>query len=1432
MNCNMCHGKTAGNVTSTSHTALKDYTGALRHANGTKNVIFTNIAYGSYTSYKAAGSGSAGTSKTCENVACHGGKTRNPWTEQGQVNTTNTCTHCHGQTQAANISPSNTNLKMYAPGWNNGGIIGTSSDQNTANTDPRVGAHFGHLSSTIAGKVKCNECHRVPSNPFDPQHTDSPRFSSQTLTFAQASTANKRSVVTAFIAGTASTPVTCTTTYCHRGNWGSGTAMSPAWNNTTYLSSPPTVTECRSCHGLPPRKTFGHASTAVVTNVATLMSLCSGCHKDTLKSTGGTDFVNVFLDKSKHMNGNGDAAGGSSHVYGYGGNKHSAAAGSPPFSSCGCHTVSPGGSYPVLRGTAPICTACHTNSANFTATPGCGDCHGTNYNTTGRPDGNTFPNNSGSHTAHVAVMAYACSDCHNGAGSGTPRHGNYSGIKKTTYANVSVAFNTAKSGATARWNKGASLSASSCTTSNCHGQKSPAWGAPVPPRECQYCHGSQTLAYTGYTQATIAPGLNNIDTNRVSGIVTPRGGMHQEHLLATDNQSRRVRCSECHASVTPATLAAHLNMTTATVVFSGVAVTNTNNPAPSATRVSGLKNCSNVECHTGKRKDGTAAGESGFASRPALVWNSSLIGNTSIADTCTDKCHGMPPNRTASTDTHYNIPAVTIPQDLGTNCSSQLPATKCHPGLNASPTNMTNIWFDKNLHINGIVEASGGTCLGCHAGPKGNRYAIGSKFSQQSHHVQGRAVTDADCYQCHLEALDTTGKEDTQYHKQGIGSNAAVNLVIWTNAGARPTGTQTMGTTYISYTANGSRNSIGKLNQHCLGCHNSSNANLAPFTGTPNDTNTTSQYSPEPRLAAPKAKTSILSRYSSTRTVQWSLADYSTATGGAARFGTNNKSQITKALSAHGNATKNQFPQWDAATGGKGEDGYLSTDSASATLSSKRNVFCYDCHNSHGSDAAGITSSYSSATGRYKGGLLKSTVNGEGGYTVTYKPAARTILYKNYSTTATTTATVNAGASICNDCHNTDTRIVSISRPWSITGTFSSSKAIVGYWSTPYFENYTFASAKRTTYKQGGAVGTNKDLRKPMGGHFGTSVSGAQGTSTTRHTAGSQYEINGLCTPCHDPHGVSNALGASGVGAAKAGKDYGVPLLKGTWVTSPYREDKADILVKRGGGSNFSGIPNGGAVPGYHIDQNTFLPVSLVKNGGAAVATTTANQRSQRFRSFSLLSSAQTMNGNQPVATTAGLCINCHTQALLTGNAAPTTSAPWTSVERVHQSVNGWGSTNGTNTSNKVHAYSCAKCHSPHVSRLPRLLVTNCLDVRHFGRKVSGGSIPATPVTTTTPGNILQTINTSSAYGAGRFPGGGSRYSNTPQTGQNSGGWWFQTNGSAGTTQPPASALPDANPNVPPAASKNYGSGCHNTSGAGGAAYDPTMQIWNKKSRW
>src|SRR6185369_9573807 len=290
INCNMCHSKTVSDAQT-----LKNYSGILKHADGVKTVTFNDINYGSYTSYKTSGADIG----KCTNVACHGGKTRTAWSNQGAINTNNICTHCHGV--PTGILPSNTNRKNYAPGWVNG-VTGTSTDQNTADSDLRVGAHFTHLSSMYMKQIKCNECHYVPSNPFDAtnNHMVGPRYSSQSITFAQASTATKNGVFTSFTSGTGAKAATCSTTYCHGSKTilgdTAGTYRKPSWNQNNLIARTPSVAACGTCHGVPPNSSPSNHSGL------TLLSQCNSCHSNVVDVSGN------IINKNLHINGLNDYA--------------------------------------------------------------------------------------------------------------------------------------------------------------------------------------------------------------------------------------------------------------------------------------------------------------------------------------------------------------------------------------------------------------------------------------------------------------------------------------------------------------------------------------------------------------------------------------------------------------------------------------------------------------------------------------------------------------------------------------------------------------------------------------------------------------------------------------------------------------------------------------------------------------------------------------------------------------------------------------------------------------------------------------------------------------------------------------------------------------------------------------------------------------------
>lgn len=504
-------------------------------------------------------------------------------------------------------------------------------------------------------------------------------------------------------------------------------------------------------------------------------------------------------------------------------------------------------------------------------------------------------------------------------------------------------------------------------------------------------------------------------------------------------------------------------------------------------------------------------------------------------------------------------------------------------------------------------------CTKCHTGTIGMRMDIMGQLRSNSHHIQRTSgeIRNTDCYPCHWEA-NSNGLINIQYHEgynylnYSTAKNQKVDLVIY-GAGVRPTIYKNNSTATQFNAGNmglgiaSERAEVSKITNHCISCHNDSNKTSTPF----DDCKTPSQYAWD--------RSSVAARYSQTGTTTW--GKYAGTTNAAQK-------NVTKALSAHGNATANGGG-WSTQTG---TDGAIPN-----TRNGSHAVQCFDCHNSHGSKAVGVTSSYVTFNGTKNGANLKETQAGKGGYAMSYKASA--------NTDANSINPYNTGAGQCFDCHATRNAGTT---PWGYYSTFGAISSVMGYHDTARFGNSPTAVGKRTPYK----------TPQKKGGHLKAASSldnAAMGT------------IDGLCTPCHDPHGVTPSLGADQV--------YAVPLLKGTWMTSPYKEDMANENLGSGG------TPT----PYVYTDQKTF--------GGNSRIT----QSDTQF---------------------AGLCVRCHSKESLT--AGPDKSKPWKSRDRIHQSVKGWGV-------NDQHSYTCSKCHQPHVSSLPKLMLTNCLNVNHRGRVPANG---------------------------------------------------------------------------------------------------------------
>ncbi|ORJ59572.1 CxxxxCH/CxxCH domain c-type cytochrome [Geothermobacter hydrogeniphilus] len=560
-------------------------------------------------------------------------------------------------------------------------------------------------------------------------------------------------------------------------------------------------------------------------------------------------------------------------------------------------------------------------------------------------------------------------------------------------------------------------------------------------------------------------------------------------------------------------------------------------------------------------------------------------------------------------------------KDFGDDHNSGRPCTNCHEHSfrdNHASGQACNSCHLNKPEIAHTAFSQSRDCTKCHDGVINGRMDVMRQFNGQSHHVQGRPISNRDCYACHWEA--TPEGLINRDHHSGYNnktytsiSNAPVDLVIW-GPGTRPTDYQD-GVTAVQFSATAigtvdERQEIGKVSLHCLGCHSDQNNLTEPF----GDCKTPRQYAWD--------GTSIAARYLQTGTTLW---------GKYSGPGLADK-QLTKAFSAHGNAVANQGG-WDPATG---EDEALPN-----TRDGSQNIQCFDCHSSHGSYTTGITSSYVTFDGSHGGANLKETQAGKGGYSVTYRAQAE----------SNALSQLNPGASQCFDCHETRT---AGEKPWGFESTFGASEPIRGYRDSSRFDGGDNGVKGRWAFMAG---------KTGISGHF------SKLSPPLDNPAGRQ--VNGLCAACHDPHGVSPTLGSD--------QQYGVPLLKGTWLTDPYKEDHPQTDVR----------------PRSAQPQLTSSHVQIDRKAfGDLTNRTHISESPQQF---------------------AGLCLGCHPQQNLT--AGMDKSQPFGSRDRVHQAVKGWGS-------NAEHSFPCAKCHQPHSSGLPRLMRTNCLDWKHRGELESGGVEP------------------------------------------------------------------------------------------------------------
>jgi predicted CxxxxCH...CXXCH cytochrome family protein len=623
------------------------------------------------------------------------------------------------------------------------------------------GAHLAHLTGTSlrSTPIACGECHTVPST-WNAGGTH--RNGSADVVFGSLARAGAASPT--WNPGT----LGCAASYCHGGTMGGGTNTAPTWNgNATQVA-------CGSCHGLPPPSPHPVVGTGVN---------CSTCHTGYDGFAGGP----VTMNTSLHLDGTVEASSGT------------------------CTTCHGDAARVLVAGADAMAASAPPANAGDATSPWAG----------GDP---------GAHLAHLnpapagALAApIACSECH-----AVPSDTSPSGTHENGAADVVFGTRARAGGAAPTWNP----STLGCAASYCHGgtmaggtATAPTWNGGAAQVACGSCHGlpPATVArgtqphpassgtdcgacHPGYTATTVNPGLHvngtvdstggtcttchgdatrvlvsGADSRTASAPPANAGdatspwaggdpGAHLAHLnpAPASALAAPVACSECH--VVPSSTApsgAHENGA-ADVAFGTLSRSGGAAPAWNAATLG----CAASYCHGGTMAGGTAT---------APTWN----GGT--AQVACGSCHGLPPATVArGTRPH--------PASSGTDCGN------CHAGYTATAVN-------PRLHVNGAVEATGGTCTTCHgdatrllvsgadpqtasappriAGGAGSPWASGDPGAHLAHLNPAPAsalAASVACSECHAVPSSTA--------PSGAHENGAADVAFGTlsrSAGAAPT---------------------------------------------------------------------------------------------------------------------------------------------------------------------------------------------------------------------------------------------------------------------------------------------------------------------------------------------------------------------------------------------------------------------------------------------------------------------------------------------------------------------------------------------------------------------------------------------------------------------------------------------------------------------
>jgi predicted CxxxxCH...CXXCH cytochrome family protein len=903
----------------------------------------------------------------------------------------------------------------------------------------------------------------------------------------------------------------------------------------------------------------------------------------------------------------------------------------------------------------------------------CSDCHdsppldGTRSGSTGAV--------RGSHGKHyVAWITSSCDTCHTASGAYAASHRN---------GNIELAASI-QGGS---YSKPASFSQSTnptmgtCSNTNCHGQSgTPTWAGSA--MTCTSCHKDG-----GTNQYPIATSVF-----RSAGAA----GAHQKHMTGTTGMmSGGVVCGDCHTAYAAVNDAGHFDTAAPSdVPFPATGDADLNGTATSYTAAT--KTCT-VYCH-GANMPNMGAGGNGSASTPA--WTATLSG-------C-GTCHGAPPNSSSHSGT-----------ETLTDCVSCHPDTVNGAGAISTVAN----------HINGTLEVQA-DCWSCHGDGVSKAYPPLSKWGTNrstadgvgAHvkHIEATAsmltkegaqatTTDKWCAECHTvpAAIGDPGHTDAAYPADITFAGATEAKYGATAASYTPAG---------GGSAGANDGTGGTCSVYCHGA-NMPNGSTNGSNRTPNWTATLSGCG-----TCHGAPPNSGSHTGSETLTQCSGCHPDTVDG-------------TGAIATAANHVNGTVEVTMSCTGchASGQAGQIVTSSSPHVATTRGGAFnaCTDCHPGGGVGSMHSATGVVSIPNKTTAGIdinYVSGVSGGGAYS-----GYAGIVLGGDATSGTTEA------EICWNCHD------GLSTPaseWGANtgGTYNYGTVYTTSAKTTQTVKWigTYWTSANFPYKEGVLNNKPTHASPTTGTANGGSTHGVRRTNFTPTGVDAMADIG--CTYCHDVHDT-------------AGGTTGKPYLRGNWLSSPFKEDGAprseegrswSTYVNRGAvpragaslgqtGNNELGgwqtennntyarsgnaTNHGGLCLSCHTGLNTVWKHGVVVDGlsggtaanifdvskrGTAGGADANTYRYARPHHIGITSTAQTAGGTTWIG---GLRGGNYAKNWGMAN-APSAGKP---------EIGGLGSHIATLTGDVVdtnfHRFPCAKCHTPHASRLPRLMITNCLDV-------------------------------------------------------------------------------------------------------------------------